>query len=123
VVDNRLIQPNRARTQPTRYPVDSYTLFCYNANGQISRRDRRFDNGTRQHLDFYWDGDDRLREVQDHDSAALFFRAWYDGAGLRVKKTDTRGALGLQVHDYSYGPMGLLWEGPRHRRSVLPGHL
>jgi hypothetical protein len=27
-----------------------------------------------------------------------------------VKKTDTRGALGLQVHDYSYGPQGLLWE-------------
>jgi RHS repeat-associated protein len=28
---------------------------------------------------------------------------------VRVKKTDTRGALGLQVNDFSYGPQGLLW--------------
>jgi hypothetical protein len=31
--------------------------------------------------------------VQDHDTAALFFRASYNGDGIRVKKTDTRGAL------------------------------
>jgi hypothetical protein len=47
--------------------------------------------------------------VNDHATSSLFFNALYDGDGLRVKKTDTRGALGLQVNDFSYGPQGLLW--------------
>jgi RHS repeat-associated protein len=47
--------------------------------------------------------------VNDHATSSLFFSALYDGDGVRVKKTDTRGALGLQVNDFSYGPQGLLW--------------
>jgi RHS repeat-associated protein len=43
-------------------------------------------------------------------SGVTRFIALYDGDGVRVQKTDTRGGLGLQVHDYSYGPMGLLHE-------------
>jgi RHS repeat-associated protein len=41
---------------------------------------------------------------------ALYFSASYNADRVRINKTDTRGALGLQVHNYSYGPMGLLHE-------------
>jgi hypothetical protein len=45
-----------------------------------------------------------------HTSSATLVSASYNGDGIRVKKTDTRGALGLQVHDYSYSPFGLMHE-------------
>ena len=81
----------------------------------MSQRDRRYDSGLLQDQDFLWDGDDRLRQVNDHATSSLFFSALYDGDGLRVKKTDTRGALGLQVNDFSYGPQGLLWSSNPNR--------
>jgi RHS repeat-associated protein len=74
----------------------------------VSQRDRRLASGLRQVYDFLWDADDRLRIV--NEGATTRFTALYSGDGLRVKKTDTRGGLGLQVHNFSYGPGGLLHE-------------
>jgi RHS repeat-associated protein len=110
--DNRLIWVNRVGSvAPTPGQPDPYTILGYNANGQVNYRDRRFTTGgLRQELDFFWDGDDRLRSVKQHAGGATYFSASYNGDGVRINKTDTRGALGLQVHNYSYGPLGLLHE-------------
>src|SRR5215218_6595406 len=94
---------NRTNVLPTRGQAGAYTLFNYNSTGQVSRRKRRYDDGSRQTLDLLWDGDDRLRTVNDHATSALFFSALYDGDGTRVKKTDKRAGV-LTVNDYSYRP-------------------
>jgi hypothetical protein len=69
--DNRLIWMNRAGNfQPTPGQSQPYTQFGYNANGQVNYRDRRFTTGgLRQELDLYWDGDDRLRQVNEGEPA------------------------------------------------------
>jgi RHS repeat-associated protein len=93
---------------PTARQTNPYTLVSYNTNGLMSQRDRRHDSGLRQVYDLLWDGDDRLRLVQE--SGVTRFSALYNGDGLRVQKQDTRGALGLQTHNFSWGPGGLLHE-------------
>jgi RHS repeat-associated protein len=55
--------------------------------------------------DFFWDGDDRLRQVKQ--GAASRFQATYDGDGLRVTKTDLFSA----TYTYSRGPGGVLYDG------------
>jgi hypothetical protein len=81
-------------------------FYSFDLQGNICQR---LASGLLQDLDVLWDGDDRLRQVNNHATSSLFFSALYDGDGVRVKKTDTRGALGLQVNDFSHGPTGLLW--------------
>jgi hypothetical protein len=104
-----------SNTMPTWGQATPYTLFNYSANGQVSRRDRRYANGLHQDLDLLWDGDDRIRQVNDRPTATMLFSPLYDGDGIRVKKTDTRGGLGLQVHDFSYGPGGCCTRATRTR--------
>lgn len=57
----------------------------------------------------YWDGDDRLRQVNDRATGTTVFTARYAEDGLRVQKQDTCGTV-LQTHDFSWDPFGLLHE-------------
>jgi hypothetical protein len=87
---NRLLWVNQGtNAAPTAGQTSPYTLFQYNTNGLVSQRDPKHPNGIRQLYDFLWDGDDRLRTV--NEGATTRFSALYNGDGLRVQKTDTRG--------------------------------
>jgi RHS repeat-associated protein len=106
---NKLLWVNQGtNAAPTAGQANPYTLFSYNTNGVMSQRDRRYTTGgPRQVYDFLWDGDDRLRLV--NEGGTKRFSGLYDGDGLRVKKEDTR-AGALQTHNYSYSPYGLMHE-------------
>jgi RHS repeat-associated protein len=83
----------------------------------VSRREQMDANGVFTNLQFLWDGDNRLRKVNDLlASGATVFTADYDGDGTRIKKQDMRGGA-AQSHEYSYSPFGLLWE---NNLSTIP---
>jgi RHS repeat-associated protein len=91
---------------PISGQASPYTLYQYDANGRMSRRERKYAvGGTIQTYDFFWDGDDRLRQVKQ--GGASRFQATYDGDGLRVTKTDLFSA----TYTYSRGPGGVLYDG------------
>jgi RHS repeat-associated protein len=106
-VAEKLLWVNRGvNTTPISGQASPYTLYQYDANGRMSRRERKYAvGGTIQTYDFFWDGDDRLRQVKQ--GAASRFSATYDGDGLRVTKTDLFSA----TYTYSRGPGGVLYDG------------
>jgi RHS repeat-associated protein len=106
-VNNKPLWVNRGvNTAPISGQASPYTLYQYDANGRMSRRERKYAlGGTIQTYDFFWDGDDRLRQVKQ--GAASRFSATYDGDGLRVTKTDLFSA----TYTYSRGPGGVLYDG------------
>jgi hypothetical protein len=93
------------------------TKFLFNANGAVSQRERKFAGGTTQILDFFWDGQDRLRTVKQ--GGLDFFTAEYNGDGLGVKNSDTRAGL-LTPHVFSWSPMGVLHDSHQDTRFT-PG--
>ena len=87
---------------PTSGQTNPYTLFGYDPCGRMSNRERRYDSGRLRSYSFLWDGDDRLRQVNER--ATNRFTASYDGGGDRISKTDSWSG----THNYSWGPGGLL---------------
>src|SRR5262249_27075945 len=104
-VANKLLWVNRGvNTTPTSGQASPYTPDQYDANGNMSRRERKYAvGGTIQTYDFFWDGDDHLRQVKQ--GGASRFQATYDGDGLRATKTDLFSA----TYTYSRGPGGVLY--------------
>jgi RHS repeat-associated protein len=72
---------------PTAGQTAPYSLFEYNAFGQMVRRDRKTAGGTRHVLDFLWDADGRLREVREGMNGLL--SATYTADGERINRTDS----------------------------------
>jgi hypothetical protein len=71
----------------------------------MSRRQQRATAGGLLLIyDFAWDGADRLRQVKQ--GGTTLFSATYNGAGLRVFKSDAW----TGAHDYSWGPGGLVFD-------------
>jgi hypothetical protein len=63
----------------------------------MTRRERRYTtSGLLRTYDFFWDGDERLRQVKEGTTTR--FSASYDGDGLRVFKSDSW----TGSHDYSF---------------------
>ena len=86
--NNKLLWVNRgSMSPPTSQQASPYMLFGYDLNGNTTRRERRYDNGTLRLYDLFWDGDDNLRRT---DQASNYgFVASYNGDGLRVTKIKT----------------------------------
>src|SRR5262249_35637623 len=83
--NNKLRWVNRnVNAEPARGQAGPHTLFSYDSNGCMTRRERRYDSGLLQVYDWLWDGDDRLRQVKE--GANSRFTASYGGDGLRTNK-------------------------------------
>jgi RHS repeat-associated protein len=96
---DKLLWTNRTNALPTAGQANPYTLFSYDAFGNMVRRDRKDSAGTRKIVDFAWDSDGRLRQALDETTATSLLTASYTADGERVTKTDvTTGG-----HVYSYG--------------------
>lgn len=95
---DKLLWTNSLNLAPTAGQPLPYTLFTYDAFGQMVRRDRKDSlTGTRHTLDFQWDGDGRLRDVWE--GTGSLFTAGYSGDGERLTKADAI----TGSHVYSYG--------------------
>jgi YD repeat-containing protein len=102
---NKLLWVNRGTNAvPTSGQSAPYTLFTYDANGCMTRRERRYDGGLLKTLDLTWDGDNRLRQIKE--GATTRFSADYRGDGLRVGKWDSWTAQ----HNYTWGPGGIVFD-------------
>jgi hypothetical protein len=75
-VANKLLWVNRGvNLAPTSGQASPYTLYQYDADGQMSRQERKYAvGGTVQTYDFLWDGDDRLHQVKQGVSSRFSFQ-------------------------------------------------
>jgi RHS repeat-associated protein len=109
---DRLLWVNRGTNgAPTSGQANPYTLLTYDANGFPTTRDRRDNNLVQQKLWLWWDSDDRLRKATTtaDPNGAAFWQAGYNADGIRTTKDELRTGL-LTHHDFSWIPMGLLWD-------------
>jgi RHS repeat-associated protein len=89
---------------PTPGQASFYWLFAYDANGNMTHREHRDDQGVLRSFDLKWDGDDNLREADQQ--GVPWLQATYNGDGLRVHKHDAR----TPDHDYTWGLGGVLYD-------------
>ena len=103
-VRDKLLWVNRGTGAPTSGQANPYTLYTYDANGRTTKRERKDDASVTRIHDFFFDGDDRLREVKQ--GAASKLTAGYNGGGIRTNKWDAWSGQ----HDFSWGPGGVLYD-------------
>jgi hypothetical protein len=96
------------RGLPVSGQTNPHSLFSYDANGNMTSRERRYDGGMFRTLSFLWDGDNRLRVVNEGGTNRI--TAVYDGDGVRASKTENWPGASL-THNYSWGPDGLVYDG------------
>ncbi|MES4791865.1 MAG: hypothetical protein C4321_01725, partial [Chloroflexota bacterium] len=103
---NKLLWVNRGSSvAPTSGQTAPYTTFLWSLNGEATYRERRYESGALRSQYLRYDGAGNLRLLIENNLTQ--WSAQYNGAGLRVQKSDTwEGGS----HDYSWGPGGVLFD-------------
>jgi RHS repeat-associated protein len=110
--NNKLLWVNRGTdAAPTEGQAQPYTLYTYDGAGRTTYRSRKYASGLNWRFKYGWDGDNRLRQIDQVADAGgsnpfTRFGATYNGDGLRMQKSETW----TGGHTYSWAARGIYYD-------------